>query len=439
MTNTHIPHRLLSLLLLGGLLAQPLAAEAADPTTFVFASHCKDVQGTPSDGGFAGPLPDVDPLIKLREEDGTVCSDFTVLNPGTLQTPVLKAGDKLTVIVKIANPTKAPVIRARAWLIYDPAVLEGAVVGINSAFSIVTPGEESFYPAEGYVKIGASAEKGITKEEIILARVVFTVKPGQASSTVLSYYDHGATPDSRTSIVKTANGVEEPILNGTPGSLMVRLTPETPMQTVTTQTASAPSSQPAVPSAPGSASSSGKAKQELKPAAAQTTTANGSAIFPEYRVENLRVTTQGTAAYLGWDILPSAELAGYNVYYGATSGQYLQRKTIDKSETTLAIRGLPEGSTYYFAVRGVNAAGVETEFSDEVSVVIGRAETSTSPLSASMIPVVGGKRPEVKTDGTVKGDTGAATTVAVVLAACALAGTLAAARKQYAFSTPHDR
>ncbi len=116
------------------------------------------------------------------------------------------------------------------------------------------------------------------------------------------------------------------------------------------------------------------------------------------------------------------------MYYGAVSGQYLQRKTVDKSEQTLTLRGLPEGTTYYFAVRGVNASGLETDFSNEVSVMIGKPKTSTAPLAASMIDGPNGKNPD--TGGKISGDTGVGSILVLSIIGCAVVGTALAMRRQ---------
>lgn len=454
MTHTsHTTHRFASLLLTLAALLTPVVAVAAENTTFVFASSCREVKGTGSTG-FGGPLPDIDQLIKLREEDGVTCAEFSLLDPSSLQTSVLKAGDTLTVVVKVQNPSQADITRVRAWIAYDPAVLEGKTIVIDPAFPTVTPGESQFSVAEGYAKIGATAAEAQKAGEIVVATLTFTVKETSLDKTVISFYDYGNDATKHTLIAGTKAGTEEQLLGLAPGSLVVRIAPvasaaapvtpsPAPVMPETPPNGALPSSAPLASSAPAMPGSS--AAGELKPAATTGSAASAApapargGIFPDYQVENLRVTTQGTAAYLGWDILASGELAGYNVYYGATSGQYLHRKSIDKSETTLAVRGLPEGTVYYFAVRGVNAAGVETEFSREVSVTIGKPQTSTSPLSASMIDTIGKKTPTNTNDGEVKGETGVGSSLAVILGICALVGTLIASRRQHAafVTAPH--
>jgi hypothetical protein len=80
-------------------------------------------------------------------------------------------------------------------------------------------------------------------------------------------------------------------------------------------------------------------------------------------VQNIRITTEGSSIYLGWEGLNSSQLKAYNIYYGTTTGRYIQRKTVEASTKSLAIRSLPIGTTYYFAVRAVNLADQESAFS----------------------------------------------------------------------------
>ncbi len=71
---------------------------------------------------------------------------------------------------------------------------------------------------------------------------------------------------------------------------------------------------------------------------------------------------------LAWDPNSEEDLAGYMIFYGTASGNYVEPIIIGK-QTTCTITGLSPG-TYYFAVKAYNAAGDESDFSDEVSTTI---------------------------------------------------------------------
>lgn len=148
------------------------------------------------------------------------------------------------------------------------------------------------------------------------------------------------------------------------------------------------------------------------------------------QVQNLRVTTQGTTVYAAWDPLGSAELAGYALYYSSVSGRYIHRRSVPLLDASIIIRSLPEGSTQYFAVRGVTADGRETEFSQEVAVTVGDATTSTSLLTANSI-----SPPSPRNDGTVAGSAGSSTALVLLVLLSAAIGTAFAFRRQLIAST----
>jgi hypothetical protein len=163
----------------------------------------------------------------------------------------------------------------------------------------------------------------------------------------------------------------------------------------------------------------------------QETYENDRTAFALLQVRNLRATTEGGIAYLQWDALRSSMLKGYNVYYGSTSGQYIQRKTIPATNASVSIRNLPEGETYYFAVRAVSGQDEESAFSQEVSMEIGNPSTSTAPLVASILTDAPGENPVVTGGaGTLPGETGMGTTLAIFMLISAVIGTILASRRQ---------
>lgn len=59
-----------------------------------------------------------------------------------------------------------------------------------------------------------------------------------------------------------------------------------------------------------------------------------------------------------------SDLAGYKVYYGTSSGNYLDYVTLGSDTTNVVINQLPSG-TYYFTVTAFDTAGNESAFSNE--------------------------------------------------------------------------
>ena len=85
---------------------------------------------------------------------------------------------------------------------------------------------------------------------------------------------------------------------------------------------------------------------------------------------------------LAWDPNAEPDLAGYRVYYGLGSRNYDKVMEVGSS-TSCVVTGLEQGRTYYFAATAVNAANVESDFSNEVSAAL---STSNLPPVASAGP-----------------------------------------------------
>jgi hypothetical protein len=85
------------------------------------------------------------------------------------------------------------------------------------------------------------------------------------------------------------------------------------------------------------------------------------------------------AAYLdlAWDLNRETDLAGYRVYYGRSSGEYIN--SVDVGNTpAYRMSGLLDGVTYYIALTAYDTVGNESDFSQEVSAM---GVTDEPPLS----------------------------------------------------------
>src|SRR4029453_10626747 len=58
---------------------------------------------------------------------------------------------------------------------------------------------------------------------------------------------------------------------------------------------------------------------------------------------------------LEWDRNPEPDIAGYNVYYGIISGEYMRMETVTAPTAIIGVKGR---KTYYFAVTAYNTNGV---------------------------------------------------------------------------------
>ena len=89
------------------------------------------------------------------------------------------------------------------------------------------------------------------------------------------------------------------------------------------------------------------------------------------------------SANLVWDASPSANVGGYIISYGQSSGNYTS--SIDVGDTTTyTLSGLNAGSTYYLVVNAYDSSKMEQSvFSNEVNLTIPAAVIITADFTAS--------------------------------------------------------
>jgi hypothetical protein len=83
----------------------------------------------------------------------------------------------------------------------------------------------------------------------------------------------------------------------------------------------------------------------------------------------LSPTVQAASVTLAWSPSPDPAVAGYNLYYGGTSGTCTNKLSVGLA-TSAVTSGLLVGVTYYFAATTYNAAGLESPLSSQVSYTV---------------------------------------------------------------------
>jgi hypothetical protein len=259
------------------------------------------------------------------------------------------AGDEFDVQIIVKNPGAQSIISVRSWLSYDMNALEGLSINTQgSPFTLSAPGEDEF-DAEGHAKIGRSNISGGFKDaEAVFATVRFRVKTPNPMTTAISAYDYQVTELGHTSVNIIDQGFPANILSEEPNKVQIGL--------------NAGATQPVTP------------EPTVVP-----TDIGGSGFANLIRPQNLKATTGPGYVDLKWDLSDEAELMGYNIYYGKTSGQYTRLRTVGKVNR-YRIDNLINGEVYFFAITAYDQMNRESDYSDEVGIIINQPLSSTSPF-----------------------------------------------------------
>jgi hypothetical protein len=99
------------------------------------------------------------------------------------------------------------------------------------------------------------------------------------------------------------------------------------------------------------------------------------------------------AITLTWDPSTSSNIAGYIVYSGTNTSSYNTSNFVG-NVTTNVPSGLLEGLTYFFAVTAKDTLGLESDFSNEISVTIpvslGQPVMATNQLVSGKVKLTWG-------------------------------------------------
>lgn len=106
--------------------------------------------------------------------------------------------------------------------------------------------------------------------------------------------------------------------------------------------------------------------------------ARAPSIFRAIFCATLAFCPAASAISIGWNTNPEADIASYQLHYGTTSGTYPD--LIDAGNNSIApVPGLTEGQTYYFVVIAVNADGLSSAPSAEISYTMPTNTTVNQP------------------------------------------------------------
>ncbi|HEX3628139.1 MAG TPA: fibronectin type III domain-containing protein [Verrucomicrobiae bacterium] len=72
---------------------------------------------------------------------------------------------------------------------------------------------------------------------------------------------------------------------------------------------------------------------------------------------------------LSWAPSVSPDIVGYNIYYGSATGDYTNELSVGNT-TNVVVSGLLNSTTYFFAAKAINGAGIESSYSLQLAYAV---------------------------------------------------------------------
>jgi hypothetical protein len=97
---------------------------------------------------------------------------------------------------------------------------------------------------------------------------------------------------------------------------------------------------------------------------------------------------QTTSVTLGWTPSTSSNVAGYDIYYGTSSGNYITAVPVS-TVTNVTINGLISGQKYYFAATSYDSSGNVSPYSPEISYTVGITSSPAATITSAVASPTG--------------------------------------------------
>jgi len=109
-------------------------------------------------------------------------------------------------------------------------------------------------------------------------------------------------------------------------------------------------------------------------------TANMPGTPEEFNVVNVG---DGTSLYLDWEPNTESDIAGYNIYYGTSPGEYDSLKFVIADEDTL--QNLLENKMFYLAVSALDIDGYESFLTNEIELISSSIPSAPTGLITTLL------------------------------------------------------
>ena len=257
-------------------------------------------------------------------------------------------GQPATLKLVVDNPAGYNISSVRAKINFDPSALTGVMLSdSSSAFTLAAPNENKVDINAGTIQIGRSSVGGpVSGTTLEITQITLTP---QRSGARLDFANFSADGIGDTALYFTQGIDNAQLLKTKPQSLQF-----------------------------GTAITDTTNTSDPNPIIVDTGWSIGNVLDRPAPIK-LKTEANGTTTVV-WQLSQDPNVRGYKFYYSTQSGKYIRAKDLGYNNIA-HLSNIPTGKRYYFAVTAYDNTGKESDYSDEVTAVIGQSGSESHPFS----------------------------------------------------------
>ncbi|HIQ56889.1 TPA: hypothetical protein EYG96_02495 [Candidatus Gracilibacteria bacterium] len=301
-------------------------------------------------------------------------------------------GETIPMRVVIKNPENAPVFSVQSWVKYNSSVF--SIAGLSdteSAFDLAAPGEFKAINSKGEMRIGrATTGSAVTDNIIIIADFSVEIKKNPNLAT-FKFMDFKNSEIGKTAVITIQNNIPVNILDTNPKNLVFKnlksaainptATAKASIEVETGQNNNYENTTVSIESGNINVNAYGSNISTSVEGDAQTVTSVA-------RPTGFRTRTfeNGTIEMI-WELNEDISVKGYYLYYSTTSGVYMHRRDMGKTNMYKFDKNFfTKDRKIFFAVQAYAENGTVSDFSDETFVITGNEGASSHPFFEQIFP-----------------------------------------------------
>ena len=295
-------------------------------------------------------------------------------------------GETIPMRIIIKNPENAPIFSVQSWIKYNSSIF--SITGLNdgeSDFDLAAPGEFKAVNSKGEIRIGrATTGSALTQKKVIVADFSVKIKKNPNLST-FQFIDFKENAIGKTAVVTIQNNIPANIVEKKPKNLVFKNLKSSASSIKVTNNQQSIS----VINSDNNNYKDVKINLESKNSNNSNSVEDDEATvtsLPRPTGFRTRTFENGTIEMI-WELNQDSKIKGYYLYYSTTSGTYMHRRDMGKTNMYRFDKNFfKKDRKIFFAVQAYATNGTVSDFSDETFVITGNSGTSSHPFFEDIFP-----------------------------------------------------